>query len=118
MWSSGVSLRRSMIRCALVERSEQGLGAGVASDVDDLVGGQHHVDGVDDGTESQHRVVADDPLPAILRVQRDAVTGPDSEAGECVRQPRRQLVESTVRELLVVDHQRHAVAVLPVLHAP
>jgi len=45
----------------------------VLGDVDDLLGGQHHVDRVDDGSEPQDGVVADDLLPTVLGVEGDAV---------------------------------------------
>ena len=37
---------------------------------------QHDVDRVDDGAGLQRAVVADDPFPAVRRVERDAVAGP------------------------------------------
>ena len=72
---------------------EQHLGAAVLDHIGDLVRGQHDVDRVDNPARLGDRVVAHDPLDAVLGIEGHPVAGLDAERAEPARDPARLPVD-------------------------
>ena len=94
----------------LVRAADQRLRPAIPGDVCDFGRRQHHVDRIDHGARLQRAVIADDPLPGIRRVERDAVAGPDPHLYETHSERVRQIVELAKAEGPPVDHERCPVA--------
>ena len=92
-------------RLALVRRRDHGPRAGVLDDEPDLVRREHDIDRDDDRAGLGDAVVADEPLPAVRAVERNAVARPDARRDKTVRGAIRQCLQVIEGQGAVADQQ-------------